>query len=806
VSGEPTTSRLAFGQLLRRVRRATGLSLEELGGRAGVGVRTISDLERGRTSRPYRHTVSSLAEALGLQGRQLDEFVRLSHQGGGPISAQGLMAPSDVGECVALETASWQRSTAAVPRQLPAPARHFVGRCSELAVLAGLLDRAGQDKQPTVLIAGLAGVGKTALAVQWAHQVAERFPDGQLYVNLRGYDPGLPPMPAAEAIGVLLDAFEIQTGQIPASAEAQTGLYRSVLAGKKLLIVADNAADVGQVRPLLPGSGGCMVIVTSRSQLAGLVALDGAVPLSLDVLTDAEARDLLARILGAARVAAEPEAVSQVIESCERLPLALAITAARAATRPLLPLAAVAAELADTGDRLDTLQAAGDVLASVRAALASSNQHLSAEAARIFRLLGVHPGPDISAPAAASLAGASPRQAGRLLAELADASLICQDAAGRYALHDLVRLYAAEQAGLIDGDAEREAATCRMLDHYLQSGVAAARLLRPGRELISAGPPGSGIAPERPADYRAAMSWFEAEHPVLIAAAGLAVTAGQDARAWTIAMTLQDYFYFRCHWHDQLAVSRTALAAAVRLGDLALQARSLHYLAWADLWLRRYDDADSHFQQALDLFRQARDPVWQAHVHLGLARLLYRQGQSAQAVQLEARQAIELYAAAGHDVGHADAIGSLGWYLGRFGEYEQALAHCRRALALCRSDGDRQIEAGTLDGLGYACHHLGRHAEAISCYQRCLAITRETGNSYQQAQVLAHLGDTCHAADDLEAACAAWREALAILDDLRIPTAETVRTKLSAAELGRKAAAQTGAAQGRQGHAASRSV
>ena len=463
MSGDVTKSRLAFGQLLRRARRASGLSLEELGDRAGVGVRTISDLERGRTTRPYRQTVGSLAEALGLRGPLLDEFVRLSRQVAEPV-------PADDYAQLALPSAGGPRQPrpgAFVPRQLPAAARRFAGRSGELAVLAGLLDHAVSDTGPAVVISaigGMAGVGKTALAVQFARQIADRFPDGQVYVNLRGYDPALPPIAAEQAIRLALDAFQIPAGQIPASPEAQAGLYRSVLADKQALILLDNAADAAQVRPLLPGSPGCLVVITSRSQLAGLVATAGAVPLSLDVLTETEALDLLASIVGQARVAAEPDAARQLIELCGRLPLALAITAARAATRPRLPLAAVAAGLASAAGRLDALQIAGDPLASsVRAALASSYQHLSADAARMLRLLGVHPGPDISLLAAASLAGVPASQAARHLAELTDASLIAQDAAGRYSMHDLVRLYAAEQASLIDSDAERQAATARML-------------------------------------------------------------------------------------------------------------------------------------------------------------------------------------------------------------------------------------------------------------------------------------------------------------------------------------------------------
>ena len=582
-------------------------------------------------------------------------------------------------------------------------------------------------------------------------------------------------MPASEAIRLALDAFQIPAGQIPASAQAQAGLYRTVLAGKKVLIVADNAADAGQVRPLLPGSPGCLVIVTSRSQLAGLVATDGAIPMKLDVLTEADARGLLAGVLGDARVAAEPEAAGQLIELCGRLPLALAITAARAATSPGLPLAALAAELAGAG-RLDALDT-GEPLASVRAALDSSCQHLTADAARMFRLLGLQPGPDISAPAAASLAGLPGPQAARHLAELAGASLIARDAAGRYALHDLVRLYAAEQAHRTGSDAERDAATGRMLDHYVHTGYAAARLLSPGRDPIAVDPPAPGTTPELLADYQAAMSWFEAEHRVMITVAGHAYTAGRGACAWNIAWTLLDYLSYRGHWHDQLAVSTTALAAAARLGDPALQAKAHYYCARAAVEVGHYSDAQTSYQHALELSRQLNDRIGQGLAHVGLAFMLDRQQQPAPAAD-HARQALDLYIAAGHLPGQANALNHIGWYLSQLGDYEQALVHCEQALALCRKAGRRHTEGTILDSLGYAHHHLGQHSEAITCYRQALDIFQETGQRYQQANTLSHIGDTYQTAREYDAAHNAWREAIAILNDLQHPDAEQVRTKL----------------------------
>jgi DNA-binding SARP family transcriptional activator len=346
-----------------------------------------------------------------------------------------------------------------VPRQLPAPVRDFVGREAELAALTGFLDHAVSSMSARLVISaigGMAGIGKTALAVHWAHQVVDRFPDGQLYVNLRGFHPSGKPMSSDEAVRGFLDALQVPVEQIPASPDAQAGLYRSLLAGRRMLVVLDNARDAGQVRPLLPGSPGCLVLVTSRSQLSGLIAIEGTYALALDVLTEAEARELLARRLGTARIDAEPGGAAELIGLCARLPLALAIAAGRASARPRFPLSALA-ELADSRRRLDALDA-GDAAASVQAVFSWSLDSLTAPAERMFALLGLHPGPDITIPAAASLAGIPPPQAGQALDELTEAHLIAEHSPGRYAMNDLLRAYAAEQARNHDSDTGRRAA------------------------------------------------------------------------------------------------------------------------------------------------------------------------------------------------------------------------------------------------------------------------------------------------------------------------------------------------------------
>jgi hypothetical protein len=359
---------------------------------------------------------------------------------------------------------------------VPAAIRHFTGRKAELDVLTAVLEEPGSPDSGAVVISaigGMAGVGKTALAVHWAHQHADHFPDGQLYADLRGFGPAEVPVDAAEVVSRFLDALHVPPARIPADVDAQFGLYRSMLAGKRLLIILDNAREANQVRPLLPGAGRCLVLVTSRSELAGLVALEGAIPVPVGLLALEEARDLLASRLGADRVAREQPEADELAGLCARLPLALNIVAARAAARPAMPLRELTARLRDA--RLNLLSA-GPGHADVRAVFSWSYHALSAPGARMFRLLGLHPGPDISVQATASLAALDDGQARLALEELTGVSLLAEHVPGRYVLHDLLRAYAAELARAHDREDVRRTAIHRVLDHYLLTAHAAARL------------------------------------------------------------------------------------------------------------------------------------------------------------------------------------------------------------------------------------------------------------------------------------------------------------------------------------------
>jgi tetratricopeptide (TPR) repeat protein len=666
----------------------------------------------------------------------------------------------------------------AVPKQLPPAVAHFVGRAGELAMLTELLHgRAASDGTVVIsAMSGTAGVGKTALALYWAHQVADRFPDGQLYVNLRGFDPSGQVMGPAEAVRRFLDALGVPPEQIPVDPDAQAALYRSQLVGKRMLVVLDNARDSTHVRPLLPGTPTCLVMVTSRNQLTSLIAAEGAHHITLDLLTDDEARQLLVRRLGAARVAAEPAAAAEIVTRCARLPLALALVAARTTIRPNGGLRMLANELRDTQHWWQTLTD-DDPIIDVRAVFSWSYQALTSAAARLFRLLGLHPGPDIGAAAAASLAGLSAGAVRTVLAELTRASLVVEHIPGRYSFHDLLRAYATDLAHCIDSEQQRRTATHRLLDHYLHTAHMADRLLDPTRDPIPLTPPRHGVTPEHHAGYQQAMEWFTTEHPVLLATVDHAVATGSDPHTWQLALALRTFLYRRGHWHDQAATGRAAVAAARHLANPAAQARAHRNLADAYTRLGRFDDAHSHLNYALDLATETGDRTRQARTHHSLGYLWERRGNYVRALD-HARQAHDLYQAAGHQLGQATALNQVGWYHAQLGHHQQALTYCQQALALHLELGDRDGQAATWHSLGYAHHILGRHTQALTSYKNALGLVRDLGDRYNEADILTRLGDTHHATGNPKIAHDAWRQALTILDDLSHPDALQLRTKL----------------------------
>jgi tetratricopeptide (TPR) repeat protein len=665
-----------------------------------------------------------------------------------------------------------------VPRQLPASVAGFVGRARELKVLAGLLGSATGEPHSTVVISaigGTAGVGKTALAVHWAHRVAAQFPDGQLYVDLRGFGPGQP-MHASNTLAAFLRALGVAGQDIPAEQDERAARYRSLLADRRMIVVLDNARDEGQVRPLLPGGPGCLVLVTSRNQLAGLVATEGALPIRLNVLSESDAHQLLGQRIGSERISAEPGAAAELTALCARLPLALAVAAARASLHPGLELAALASELRDAKARLDGLDAA-DAASSLRSVFSWSTRQLGDESARLFRLLGLHPGPDVSVPAAASLAGVAESRACRLLRDLARAHLIAEHVQGRYAMHDLLRAYASEQAHGHDSQDEHAAAIGRVLDYYVHTAAEAALVLDPSREALNLDPPSPGAVPGKAADYSQALAWFDAEHEVLLAAVALADSSGLDSHAWQLPWAMASFQQVHSYWQEWAATQRTALAAATRLGDTAAEAESGRLLANACTNLGDYDQARRHYASSLMLYKRLGSQLGEARVHQSLGFWAQRQELYADALG-HAEQSLRLYRAIGHKAGETQALNNVGWYHGILGDYEQARTFCLQALALCAETGHRWLEGYVWDSLGYAEHHLGNFTEAVACYQRGLSLLREAGDRFSEAIALTHLGDSRQTMGELSEAGEAWRQALTILDHMQHPSAETLRVKL----------------------------
>lgn len=668
-----------------------------------------------------------------------------------------------------------------VPRQLPAHTPHFVGRSEELNQLTKLLDATtGVDAGGTVVISaigGTAGIGKTTLALRWAHQVACRFPDGQLYVNLRGFDPSGAPVGPGEVVRGFLDAFQIPPERVPVTLSAQVALYRSLMADRRMLVLLDNARDVEQVRPLLPGSSSCLVVITSRNRLDSLAVQEGARPITLDVLSTEDAEALLASHLGHDRIAAERETVLELIAHCARLPLALAIVAARAAVQPGFPLRLLAEELRDEQTRLDALDA-GDSTTDLRAVFSWSCHHLDWRAARLFRLLGVHPGPDIGVAAAASLAGVSLAQARAALAELTRAHLLEQPAPNRFALHDLLRVYAADQAATSLTENECHAVRLRMLDHYLHTAAAADRLLDPHRDLIALAPPQPEVLPEHVPGPTAAWAWCVAEYNVLLAVIADADREGFDRHAWQLLWLLGTFFERCGHWHAWDATSAVALDAAVRDGDLDGQGRVCLSRARACALLSAYEEAHPHLAKALEIYRHLEDTVGQAHTHYALSWVLEHQEHVAEALG-HVQLALGLYQEAGHRAGQARALNMVGWEHAKLGDPERTLACCQQALDLHRELGDLLGEAHTWDSLGFAHDHLGDHAQAIHCYQQALTRYQRMRNRYYEAGTLARLGDAQYAQGDSAAARLSWQLALDLFDDLRHLCADQVRAKLT---------------------------
>jgi DNA-binding SARP family transcriptional activator len=635
--------------------------------------------------RAYEDMRSRLNRELGIgPGEELEEgYVRVLRQDVRPGNR----------ERVTVRRPALSGTVDVVPRQLPSAPRYIIGRASELAALSALLEANPRQANGVVIasVTGMAGIGKTALALHWAHLVAKRFPDGQLFVNLRGSGPSGTPLMPADAVRGFLAALGVPPARIPPGDDAQAALYRSLLADRRMLIVLDNALDAEQVRPLLPGSPECLVLVTSRNRLTGLAAADGSQLMMLGVLSEAESHDLLAMSLGGKRASAEPFAVSELIALCGRLPLALCDAAARASARPALPLSAIVAEMRDARRRLDVLET-GESATSVRMVFSWSRAKLGERASRMFRLLGIYPGPDITDLVAASLTGITPEEAYQALAELCDEHLLTEYVPGRYICHDLLRSYAVEEAMTRESEADRRAAMRRVLDHYLHAASVASGFLCPASTEVARPRPPQGVLLEEIGGPAQAAEWFENERHVLFTMIGQAAEGGYAPYAWDLPLVAGWYFQGEACWQRLAAAQEAALEIADRLGDLIGLATARQHLGWLRFLLGDIAAAGHHLDEAIRLAGALGDRRLRALAGLRRAYVLQAQNRALEAMS-QAMQSVRLFHAAGDSRGEARALYAIGWHLVQLGDHQQATHFSSGAIKVVR----QSVPAVTVD-------------------------------------------------------------------------------------------------------------
>jgi DNA-binding SARP family transcriptional activator/Flp pilus assembly protein TadD len=638
------------------------------------------------------------------------------------------------------------------PAQLPVDVRGFVGRDAELAELDGLLS----TDAPVVIsaVAGTAGVGKTALAVRWAHRVRDRFPDGQLYVDLRGYGPDQPVLPD-DALAGFLRALGLDGAAIPQDLAERAARFRTLVARRRMLIVLDNARTVEQVRPLLPGGSSCVALVTSRDSLAGLVAREGAHRVDLDRLPAGDARGLLRVLLGD-RVDAEPTAIDVLVERCARLPLALRITAELIRSQPARSIADLTDELADQQGALDLFDLDGDPRTAVRAVFSWSYRQLDGTVARVFRLLGLHPGHDLDAYAVAALAGAELRGARRALEVLLRAHLVDRTPGGRYQPHDLLRAYAAELSTSTDTDGERRAALRRLLDYYLYTASVAMDLIAP-HDLPRPKAPASECEVPMFSAYDDAFRWLDAERANL-----LEVTQhGEPAFVIHMSETVWRYFDTGGYYGDAVTLHSRALEAARAEGDLFAEANVRHQLAVAMNRVGNNHEVIDHLEWARIAYEQTEDLARQTTT-LSFLGVVYRK--KGELVEAERRfeQALALAIRSGSWKLRAMVMLNRARNLESLGRIEESLRHHADAVAQCQGKGDTHVEANAVTGLAKACLRNRRDDEALDHARKGLQLTRAAGYRSMEADNLRILGIVFLRRGDDEQAMRYLGKALAI--------------------------------------------
>ncbi|MCO1575371.1 tetratricopeptide repeat protein [Crossiella sp. SN42] len=626
------------------------------------------------------------------------------------------------------------------PQQLPPALRIFVGRKQELARLDAALDES-RISAAIFIIDGTGGIGKTSLAIYWAQQHIDRFPDGQLYVNMRGFDPSNPPMQPDAALRGFLSGLGVEPTLIPSDIDTQTALYRSLVANKRMLVVIDNALDLSQVDPLLPGSASCLAIVTSRNRLTGL-AMRGAYPINLDFLNQAEARELMQEHLEASRMAAESDAVNEILDYCAGLPMAISIMAARAAVSAKLPLFALAEELRNESGRLDGLDG-GDLSTSLRTVFSCSYQDLSEDVAFTFRLLGLAPGPEISLAAVAELNAESVTRTRILLRTLETAHLLQQPSPERYRLHDLIRLHISELASQKEPLESQEAALRRLVCYYLSKSSAGAALIDPARQAVDISVSAEETDGRVFRSLAEALIWFDVEYPCLIAAQKLAESRDWNLEAIQFTQALAPFQYRRDLVNDRHSVREVALRAAQKLNDQAILIKAHRNFGQSCSEMGAHQEALEHLDSALALAEQYGDIRDIAFTHNVLALTWSAQDDHKQALA-HVTEALQLFRKLGEIVWEGDALNSIGWHHAHLGNFKLARQFCEQSLAIDRQLRDELGEAVTLKTLGYIARRNQCHNEALDHYGRILTLSRQLDSAVMEAEALDCIGQ-CHA-------------------------------------------------------------
>ncbi|HZE38515.1 MAG TPA: BTAD domain-containing putative transcriptional regulator [Stackebrandtia sp.] len=746
---------------------------------AGEPERVVSEVERAARERPGDERLAAQAMlALSRTGRRAEALARfeatrrhlLEHLGADPGTRlrethRRVLSEDD-------EPAA-SAAPAAVPRQVPHLAGHFTGRGAELA----RLDALTSGDTPIVTLCGPGGIGKTWLAQRWANDNAPRFSDGQLYVDLHGFDPAQSPMTSEHALRVMLAALHVAESSIPSDLDAASGLLRSLTNGRRMLVILDNVRDHRQVLPLLPGTG-TVTVVTSRLDLAGLMASHGAGRVALTTLDDTDARRALVAQLGGERLAVEPEAVADLIGHCGGLPLALGILAANASVRPDLPLSRLAADLRDRAGILDGMQT-GDLSASLRSVCEASVRALTPDAQSTFTLLGLGSTTALSADAIASLTASRGPAVRRDLREIENAHLVERDVHGRYRMHDLTYLYASERAAESIDPARQDSARRRLVDHYVQTSYAVACALTPERARISRAPAVIG-AVTGTADRSGAVEWFDVEYANLLAAQQIADRLDMDEHAWRLGWTVMPFQWAQARMTDGVAMANRALGAARRLGDP--EAMTVSYVSLGRMLTRAgdFDRAAGALESGIALAERVGDFQEQLHAHAAFALISELRGDYPTALD-KARRVLDVAVASGNTLWRGRALNAVGYYQAHLGELDSARESCEAALAIFMAGGHEDSTHDTYDSLAYIAARAGEHARAVELYQKSMDWNRRNGNMYTVADGLGYFGDSLMALGDTAAATEAWRESVRLLrSQRRDDLAQSIQDKLDA--------------------------